>query len=80
LLLFVIFFTAHNFYKLLFTPETGVKFVTFCYFFPICNFHKLLFTVEKGQGLYCIHCVRGGKVHLDFFSFFFTVEGEGGGG
>jgi hypothetical protein len=33
LLLFVTFFTVRNFYKLLFTVETGVKFVTFCYFF-----------------------------------------------
>ncbi len=31
LLLFVTFFIARNFYKLLFTAETGVKFVTFCY-------------------------------------------------
>jgi hypothetical protein len=31
LLLFVTFFIAHNFYKLLFIAETGVKFVTFCY-------------------------------------------------
>ncbi len=53
MLLFVTLFTAHNFYK-------------------------LLFTVEKGQGLYCIHCARGERVHLDFFpSFFLTVEGEG---
>ncbi len=56
LLLFVTFFTAHNFYKFLFTVETRVKFVTF---FTVCNFHKLLFTVEKGQGLYFIHCARG---------------------
>jgi hypothetical protein len=42
---------------------------------------KLLFTVEKGQGLYCIDCATGERVHLDFFfNFFFTVEGEGGGG
>jgi hypothetical protein len=29
----------------------------------------------------CIHCVRGelGWVQVDFFLFFFTVEGEGGG-
>jgi hypothetical protein len=31
LLLFVTFFIARNFYKLFFTAETGVKFVTFCY-------------------------------------------------
>ncbi len=45
LLLYVTFFTARNFYKLLFIAETGVRFVTF---FIVCNFHKLLFTVEKG--------------------------------
>ncbi len=33
LLLFVTFFTARKFYKLLFPAKTGVKFVTFCYFF-----------------------------------------------
>jgi hypothetical protein len=51
----------------------------FVIFFTVCKFHKLLFTVEKGQGLYCIHYARGEKVHLDIFSFFFTVEGEGRG-
>jgi hypothetical protein len=66
LLLFVTFFTARNFYKLFFTAETGVRFVTFFTFFTVCNFHKLLFTVEKGQGLYFIHCARGERVHLDF--------------
>jgi hypothetical protein len=60
----------------------GVRFVTFCYFFTACNFDKLFFTVEKGQGLYSIHCATGEleRVQLDFFSSFFTVEGEGGGG
>ncbi len=59
----------------------GVRFVIFCYFFTACNFDKLLFTIEKGQGLYCIHCAKGERVHLDLFpSSFFTVEGEGGGG
>jgi len=33
LILFVTFFTARKFYKLLFTTETWVKFITFCYFF-----------------------------------------------
>jgi hypothetical protein len=70
---FCYFFTVPNFYKLLFTVETGVKFVTFWYFF-------LLFVTYKGQGLYCIHCARGQRVRLDFFPFFFSVEGEGGGG
>jgi hypothetical protein len=42
---------------------------------------KLLFTVEKGQVLYCIDYATGERVHLDLnFFFFFTVEGEGGGG
>jgi len=68
LLLFVTFFTAHKFYKLLLTTETGVKFVTF---FTVCNFLKLFFTVEKGQGLYCIHCARGERVCLHFFPFLF---------
>jgi hypothetical protein len=67
----LLFVTVRNFYKLLFTVETRVKFVIFCYFFTVCNFLKLLFTVEKGQGLYCIHCARGEKVRLDFFPFFF---------
>jgi hypothetical protein len=71
LLLFVTFFTARKFYKLLFTAKTGVKFVTFCYFFTVCNFLKLLFTVERGQGLYCIHCARGERVHLDFYLFIY---------
>jgi hypothetical protein len=31
--LFGSFFTPRNFYKLLFTVETGVRFVIFCYFF-----------------------------------------------
>jgi len=65
---FVTFFTARNFYKLLFTAKTGVKFVTF---FTVCNFHKLLFTVEKGQGLYFIHCARGKGCTLIFFLLFF---------
>ncbi len=56
----------------------------FVTFFISCNFDKLLFTVEKGQGLYCVcDCARGEleRVQVDFFpSFFFTVEGEGGGG
>jgi hypothetical protein len=33
LLLFVIFFIVRNFYKLLFTAKTGVKFITFYYVF-----------------------------------------------
>ncbi len=45
----------------------------FVIFFTVCNFHKLLFTVEKGQGLYCIHCAKGERVHLDFFPFFFLL-------
>jgi hypothetical protein len=77
LLLFVTFFTVRNFYKLLFTVKTGVKFVTFCYFFTVCNFFKLLFTIEKGQGLYCIHCARGERVPLAFFPFFFFFLGGG---
>jgi hypothetical protein len=32
-LLLLTFFTARNFYKLFFTTETGVRFVTFYYFF-----------------------------------------------
>ncbi len=69
MLFFVTFFIARNFYKLLFTVEIGVRFVTFFIFFTACNFHKLLFTVDKGQGLYCIHCARGERVHLDFFAY-----------
>ncbi len=68
--LFVTFFTARNFYKLLFIVETGVKFVTF---FTVCNFHKLLFIVEKGQGLYFIHCARGKGCTLIFFLLFFLL-------
>ncbi len=74
LLLFVI---DRNFYKLLFTAKTAVKFVIFCYFFTVRNFFKLLFTIEKGQGLYCIHCARGERVPLDFFPFFFLLKGRG---
>ncbi len=48
---------------------------TFCYFFTVCNFHKLFFIVEKGQGLYCIHCATGERVHLDLFPFFFNCWG-----
>jgi len=68
LLLFVTFFTARNFYKLLFPTERG-KVCYFCYFFTVCNFHKLLFTVEKGQGncfISYIHCSggRGVPIHM----------------
>jgi hypothetical protein len=41
---FCYFFTARNFYKLLFIAKRGKV----CYFFTTCNFHKLFFTVEKG--------------------------------
>jgi hypothetical protein len=79
LLLFVSFFIICDFSNLLFTIERG-KVCYFLLFFTTCNFHKLLFIVEKGQGLYSIHCAMGENVHLDFFPYFFTVEGEGGGG
>jgi hypothetical protein len=48
----------------------GVRDVTFCYFLLLAVIlGKLLFTVETGE-----------RVHLDYFLFLFTVEGEGGGG
>jgi len=47
----------------------GVRFVTF---FTGYNLDKLLFTAEKGQGLYWVHCAKGGKgCNLIFFLFFF---------
>ncbi len=72
---FLLFVTFISYFLLL----KGVRFVTF---FTTCNFQQLLFTVEKGQGLYSIHCATKEleRVHLDFNFFFFTVEGEGGGG
>ncbi len=86
--LFLLTFFTFSYFFLLFVSFViyflllkGVRFVIFYYFFTACNFDKLLFTVEKGQGLYCIDCVTGERVHLDFlFFYFFTVEGEGGGG
>jgi hypothetical protein len=69
LLLLVTFFTGCKFCKLLFTVERGKV-----------RYFLLLFTIEKGQDLYCIHCATGERVQLDCFSFFFTVEREGGGG
>jgi len=29
--------------------------------------------VEKGQGLYCIDCATGERVHLDFFLIFYLL-------
>jgi hypothetical protein len=79
LLLFLLFVSFVSYFLLL----KGVRFVTFVTFFTACNFHKLLFTIEKGQGLYCIHCARGERVHLDFFPYFFLLlrgRGVEGGG
>ncbi len=72
LLLFVTFFTAHNFYKLLFTAEIGVKFVTFFNFLTTCNFHKLLLPGPGGPGfIFFSLWDMGERVHLDFFPSFF---------
>jgi hypothetical protein len=49
--LFVIFFIARKFCKLLFTIERGKICYFFVTFFTACIFDKLLFIVEKGQGL-----------------------------
>ncbi len=83
MLLFVTFFTAHNFYKLLFTAETEIKFVTFFkLFLLLVTFINYFLLGQEGQGLYFIHCARGERgAHLDFFpSFFFTFKGGGCGG
>ncbi len=53
----------------------------FIFFFWKCFFHYG--EAREGKGvIFCTNSLwEGGRVHLDFFSsFFFTVEGEGGGG
>ncbi len=74
----LLFFTARNFYKLLFTAETGVKFVTFLLFVTFINYFLLL----RRARVYGVFNVQGRElksVHVDFFpSIFFTVEGLGG--
>ncbi len=78
MLLFVTFFIARNFYKLLFTIETGVRFVTFLLFVTFINYFLLL----RRARVYGVFIVQGGElksVQVDFFpSIFFTVEGLGG--
>jgi len=81
LLLFVTFFIACNFYKLLFIVETGVRFVTFCYFFLLFVTFINYFLLLRRARVYILFIVRGGKgCTLIFFLLFFTVEGEWGGG
>jgi hypothetical protein len=76
--LFDTFFTARNFYKLLFTAETGVRFVTFLLFITFINYFLLL----RRARVYGVFIVQGGElksVQVDFFPFiFFIVEGLGG--
>ncbi len=82
MLLFVTFFTARKFYKLLFTAETGVKFVTFCYFFLLFVTFLNYFLLLRRARVYIVFIVRGGKgCTLIFYLFiYFSIEGEGGGG
>ncbi len=61
LLLFVTFFTAHNFYKLFFTAETGVRFVTFFYFFLLFVTFINYFLLLRRARVYILFIVRGGK-------------------
>ncbi len=77
LLLFLLLVTFVCYFFLL----KGVKFVTFVIFLLPVTFINYFFTGPGFcQGLYFIHCARGERVHLEFFPFFFTVKGEGGGG
>ncbi len=66
MLLFIIIFTVRNFYKLLFTAETRVRFVTFLLFVTFINYFLLL----KKARVYGVFIVQGGElksVQVDFF-------------
>ncbi len=66
----LLFFTARNFYKLLFTAETGVRFVTFLLFVIFINYFLLL----RRARVYGVFIVKGGElksVQVDFFPFIF---------
>ncbi len=75
MLLFVTFFIARNFYKLLFIAETRVRFVTFLLFVTFINYFLLL----KRARVYGVFIVQGGEfksVQVDFFpSIFFYCRG-----
>jgi len=81
LLLLVTFFTGRKFRKLLFITERGKVCYFLLLFLLLVTLINYFLLCQEGQGLYCIHYATGERVHLDFFpSFFFIVEGEGGGG
>ncbi len=78
LLLFVTFFTAYNFCKLLFTVE-GSLFVTFFTFLLLVTFISYFLLLRGARGIILLYLfiVRGEGVRLDFnFLIFFTLEGE----
>jgi hypothetical protein len=79
LLLFVTFFIVRKFYKLLFTVETGVKFVTFCYFFLLFVTFLNYFLLLRRARVYIVFIVRGGKgcALIFFLYFFFLLRGRG---
>jgi hypothetical protein len=90
LVTFTFFFIARNFYKLLFTTETGVRFVGFFFFFTVCNFYKLLFTTETGVRFVGFFFFLLFVTFINYFLllievrgivvlYLFIVQGEGGG-
>ncbi len=73
----LLFFTACNFCKLLFTIESSL-FVTFLLIVTFINYFLLL-RGARGIVLLYLFIVQGEGVHLDFISFIsFTLEREGG--
>ncbi len=66
LVTFSYFFTARNFYKLFFTAETRVRFVTFYYFFYwVVTFINYFLLLIEARGIVVL--------------YLFIVQGEGGG-
>ncbi len=77
MLLFVIFFTACNFCKLLFIVESSL-FVIFLLLVAFINYFLLL-RGARGIVLLYLFIIQEEGVRLDFIFFIsFTLEGEGG--
>jgi len=67
----LLFFTACNFYKLLFIAERGKVCYFLLLFLLFVSFINYFLLLRRAK-VYIVFIVRGGKrVHLDFFIFYF---------
>ncbi len=77
LLLLVTFFTGCKFCKLLFITERGKVCYFLLLFLLLITLINYFLLGQEGQGLHCIHCATGERVHLDFSPFFLLLRGRG---